>query len=140
MFINHCGNVKVNNNEDKKLSTTNCDNNDNNNSSPFEIVKQTDFTTFDNVFKLDYEVMKSFPHKEFSSENHALSACQDSCGFPADQLHCTVLPEAGARGALQIQINTIPSSSINFGRIFHLNRPIHHGNSETVHPCMIMLN
>jgi len=102
----------------KKLSTTN-HNNDNDDSSPFEIVKPTDFTMFDNVFKLNYEFMKSHPHKEFSSENHALSACQDSCGFPADQLHCTVPPEAGARGALQIQINTIPSSSINLGRIFH---------------------
>ena len=89
---------------------------------------------FDKVFKDDYEFMKSHPHKEFSSENHASSACQDLCGFPADQLHCTVPPEAGARGALQIQINAIPSSSINFGRIFHLNRPIHHGNSETGSP------
>ena len=76
MFINHCGNIKINNNEDKKLSKTNYFNN-NNTSSAFEIIDKNDIEKFNKVFKFNCETLKSRPHKEFSSENHASSASQE---------------------------------------------------------------
>ena len=90
-------------------------NNNNETSSSFQNVKEKDLILFDKAFKQNYELIKSCPHKEFSSENHSLSACLESCEFPTHQLHCTVPPEVGAGAALQIQINIISSSSINFG-------------------------
>ena len=54
MFVNHCGNIKINDNEDKKQSMNNC-NDKNKISSPFKNVDKNDFMLFDKVFR---KVMK----------------------------------------------------------------------------------
>ena len=53
MFINHCGNIKINDDEDKKQSMNN-HNNKNMISSPFQNVDKNYFMLFDKVFKEIY--------------------------------------------------------------------------------------
>ena len=49
--MNLCGNIKVNDDEDKKLSMTN-HNNNNNNSTPFENDEESNLTLFDKFLNL----------------------------------------------------------------------------------------
>ena len=61
MFINHCSDIKVFEDEDAKISTC-FDNNNSEASSPFKNVTENDFSSFDDVFKQNYDLMKSHPH------------------------------------------------------------------------------